>query len=129
MYAVTGTYYSYKYCDAEELALGMTTVDTGTGTTVSGEVCVPMVYSGVKYEKCTTGDYSKWWFLVICLLTIWFILKQFPSKLELINSWGFWNSIYSPLPPSPKLGVHYWSILYDDIFSIFNYKWDKTVEK
>ena len=59
MYAVTGTYYSYKYCDADELALGMTTVDTGSGTTVAGEDCVPMVYSGVKYEKCTSGDYSK----------------------------------------------------------------------
>ena len=59
MYAVTGTYYSYKYCDADELALGMTTVDTGSGKTVGGEDCVPMVYSGVKYEKCTSGDYSK----------------------------------------------------------------------
>ena len=56
---MTGTYYSYKYCDAEELALGMTTVDSGSGTTVTGEDCVPMVYSGVKYEKCTEDDYSK----------------------------------------------------------------------
>ena len=59
VYAVTGTYYSYKYCDADELALGMTTVDTGSGTTVAGEDCVPMVYSGVKYTKCTTDVYSK----------------------------------------------------------------------
>ena len=60
MYAVTGTYNSYKYCDADELALGMTIVDTGSGTTVGGEDCVPMVYSGVKYEKCTADiDYSK----------------------------------------------------------------------
>ena len=59
MYAVTGTYYSYKYCDADELALGMTSLDLGVGTTVTGEDCVPMVYSGVKYEKCTADYYSK----------------------------------------------------------------------
>ena len=43
VYKNTGTYYSYKYCDADELALGITTVTSGSGTTVTGEACVPMV--------------------------------------------------------------------------------------
>ena len=59
VYAVTGTYYSYKYCDADELALGITTVDSGTGTTITGEECVPMIYSGVEYSKCTVDSYGK----------------------------------------------------------------------
>ena len=51
-------YYTYKYCDEDELALGMTEIDAGTGTTVTGEECVPMTYSGIKYLKCTTDTYS-----------------------------------------------------------------------
>ena len=33
-YENTKEYYSYKYCDADELALGLTTFDYGAGTTV-----------------------------------------------------------------------------------------------
>ena len=70
VYLVTGTYNSYKYCDADELALGMTSVDAGSGTTISGETCVAMVYSGVQYEKCTDEEYGKIW------LTIWSCLTR-----------------------------------------------------
>ena len=54
----SGYYYSWKYCDAEEQALGRTSADFGAGTTVTGESCVPMVYGGVYYEKCTSEEYS-----------------------------------------------------------------------
>ena len=53
-YENTKEYYSYKYCDADELALGLTTFDYGAGTTVTGEECVPMIYSGANYLKCTS---------------------------------------------------------------------------
>ena len=54
----TYAYYSYKYCDDEEAALGSTQIDIGSGTTVTGEECVPMIYSGVEYLACTSGSYS-----------------------------------------------------------------------
>ena len=53
-----GLYYSWKYCDDDEQALGMTTSELGEGRTVSAEECVPMVYSGVYYKKCTNEQYS-----------------------------------------------------------------------
>ena len=53
-YENTKEYYSYKYCDADELALGLTTFDYGAGTTVTGEQCVPMIYSGAKYLNCNS---------------------------------------------------------------------------
>ena len=53
-----GLYYSWKYCDDDELDLGRTTAEYGEGTTVTGEECVPMVYSGVYYTKCTYEEYS-----------------------------------------------------------------------
>ena len=54
----TYAYYSYKYCDDEEAALGSTQIDIGSGTTVTGDECVPMIYSGVEYLACTSGSYS-----------------------------------------------------------------------
>ena len=60
-YENTKEYYSYKYCDADELALGLTTFDYGAGTTVTGEECVPMIYSGANYLKCTSNTDSYSW--------------------------------------------------------------------
>ena len=53
-YENTKEYYSYKYCDADELALGLTTFDYGAGTTITGEDCVPMIYSGANYLNCNS---------------------------------------------------------------------------
>lgn len=57
-YAIEGTYYSYKYCDEEELALGLTSVTIGAGTTVEEADCTPMIYGNVRYERCTADTYS-----------------------------------------------------------------------
>ena len=60
VYEIEHTYASYKNCDDEELALGRTTVSIGAGTTVAADNCVPMIFSGVYYEKCTTEDTYSW---------------------------------------------------------------------
>ena len=53
-YENTKEYYSYKSCTADELALGLTTFDYGAGTTITGEECVPMIYSGANYLNCNS---------------------------------------------------------------------------
>ena len=53
---VGGAYYTWKYCSAEEA--GIQTSEYGSGTTVTGESCVPMTYGGVYYEGCTSDTYS-----------------------------------------------------------------------
>ena len=59
-WAIEGTQYSKKYCNEEEKALGITTVSNGAGTTVDGKTCVPMIYNGVRYEKCNNQYTHSW---------------------------------------------------------------------
>ena len=68
-YENTKEYYSYKYCDADELALGLTIFDYGAGTTVTGEECVPMIYSGASYLKCTSDTGIKLYFQFFDIIT------------------------------------------------------------
>ena len=52
---MSGIYNEWKQCSAAEA--GIDVGGEGTGTTVTGEECVPMVYSGVSYEGCTSDTY------------------------------------------------------------------------
>ena len=61
VYENTHEYYSYKYCDADDLAIDMTSVSYGAGTTIDGQSCVPMIYNSVKYERCTSDSDSYSW--------------------------------------------------------------------
>ena len=60
VYENTHEYYSWKYCDADDLSLGLTSVSYGEGMTIEGETCVPHVYNDILYERCSseTDDYS-----------------------------------------------------------------------
>ena len=74
-YENTKEYYSYKYCNADELALGLTTFDYGAGTTVTGEDCVPMIYSGANYLKCNSDTG------IILILSHFSLHKDFKSQI------------------------------------------------
>ena len=52
---MSGIYYDWKVCNAAEA--GIDVGGQGTGTTVTGQECVPMVYGGVSYEGCTSDTY------------------------------------------------------------------------
>ena len=89
-YENTKEYYSYKYCDADELALGLTIFDYGAGTTVTGEECVPMIYSGASYLKCTSDTGIKLYFQFFDIIT--FITFKNLSMRQMIQKY----SDYSP---------------------------------
>ena len=69
-YENTQYYASYKYCEASDWAETTSSASTsdngsgysgyGSGTTVTGEDCVPMTYGGTYYEGCTSDDKYGW---------------------------------------------------------------------
>ena len=52
-----GTYYSSKNCDFYDLTATQSAHSYGSGSTVTGEACVPMLYGGVAYQACTDETY------------------------------------------------------------------------